>query len=166
MTLQQFNSLPQPEALSELLRCCGSSRWAELMASRRPYPSLARVLSISDEVWNSLSPADWREAFSCHPKIGDVSGLKQKFAGTAEWESNEQSGLSVAADDVLQRLADGNRTYEKKFGYIFIVCATGKSAPEMLMLLEKRLMHDPASEIHVAAGEQAKITKLRLEKLL
>ena len=166
MTLQQFNSLSLPEILSELLRCCGSRRWAEMMAARRPFPSVEVLLTCAEELWNGLSHDDWKEAFSHHPRIGDVGKLKEKFAATAEWASKEQSGVALASDDVLQSLAGKNSTYEKKFGYIFIVCATGKSAAEILSLIEERLGNDPGTEIRVAANEQSKITKLRLEKLL
>src|SRR5258706_1048743 len=166
MTLQHFNSLSQPEVLSELLRCCGSRRWAEMMAARRPFPSVEVLLTCAEELWNGLSHDDWKEAFSHHPRIGDVGKLKEKFAATAEWASKEQSGVALASDDVLQSLAGKNSTYEKKFGYIFIVCATGKSAAEILSLIEERLGNDPGTEIRVAANEQSKITKLRLEKLL
>jgi 2-oxo-4-hydroxy-4-carboxy-5-ureidoimidazoline decarboxylase len=165
MTLQQFNSIPQPEVVAELMRCCGSTRWAGLMAARRPFPSMELLLTSAEELWNGLSPDDWKEAFSHHPRIGDVGKLREKFAATAEWASKEQSGVSLAAEDVLVSLAEKNRTYEKKFGYIFIVCATGKSARELLELLDARLMNDPPSELHMAAAEQLKITRLRLNKL-
>lgn len=165
MTLDDFNVLPRAEALSEILRCCGSRRWAELMISRRPYSATSGLLQAADDVWNSLSPEDWKEAFSHHPKIGDIKNLKEKFAPTAQWASGEQAGVADAAEEVLQQLADGNRHYERKFGYIFIVCATGKSAGHILEMIMKRMGNDPVAELRLAAGEQAKITKLRLEKL-
>jgi 2-oxo-4-hydroxy-4-carboxy-5-ureidoimidazoline decarboxylase len=105
------------------------------------------------------------EAFEHHPKIGDINSLKEKYPNTKEWASDEQAGINVASEEVLHAVAKGNEDYEKKFGYIFIVCATGKSAGEMRQILESRLMNNPDEEIQIAAEEQNKITKLRLEKL-
>ncbi|RZK26134.1 MAG: OHCU decarboxylase, partial [Hymenobacter sp.] len=113
-----------------------------------------------------LSEADWREAFTHHPKIGDVSALREKFASTATWAAGEQGAVRQASQSTLEALAAGNEAYAQRFGYIFIVCATGKSAAEMLALLQARLPHEPAQEIKIAMSEQAKITRLRLEKLL
>jgi 2-oxo-4-hydroxy-4-carboxy-5-ureidoimidazoline decarboxylase len=165
MTLNEFNRLTTDEAMKDLLRCCGSRRWAEQMAARRPYAALDAIVTAADEVWSRLDPADWHEAFRHHPKIGDVESLRKKFASTANWASGEQSGVSGASDDVIQGLAEGNEDYESKFGYIFIVCATGKSATEMLAILRARLLNPPETELKVAASEQAKITGLRMEKL-
>jgi 2-oxo-4-hydroxy-4-carboxy-5-ureidoimidazoline decarboxylase len=113
-----------------------------------------------------MGEADWREAFTHHPRIGDVSKLREKFASTATWSSQEQKGVSGASEETIQALAQGNRAYEEKFGFIFLVCATGKSAEEMLALLRERMPNDAAAELRIAAGEQAKITRIRLEKLL
>jgi 2-oxo-4-hydroxy-4-carboxy-5-ureidoimidazoline decarboxylase len=124
------------------------------------------LLQTAEEIWYSCKEDDWKEAFTHHPKIGDIDSLKEKFTSTAQWASGEQSGVNVAAQDILEALVTGNNMYEKKFGYIFIVCATGKSAKEMLDLLLARLRNDPQKEIQIAMGEQNKITKLRLEKLL
>lgn len=162
---RKLDACAPDEARENLTRCCGSSRWVEAMMARRPFRDDAAVFSASDEIARGLSREDWLEAFSHHPRIGDIESLKKKFASTATWASSEQSGASQAAPEVLQRLADGNTAYEKRFGHIFIVCATGKSAAQMLDLLEKRLPNDPASEIGIAAREQMAITKLRLEKL-
>jgi 2-oxo-4-hydroxy-4-carboxy-5-ureidoimidazoline decarboxylase len=165
MTLDDFNRLSTDEAMKDLLRCCGSRRWAEQVASRRTYRGLDEIFAAADEAWWRLDPADWIEAFSHHPKIGDVDSLRKKFAATANWASGEQSGVQGAGEDVLQGLAQGNRDYESKFGYIFIVCATGKTAPEMLGMLRARLMNDADTELKIASGEQAKITRIRLDKL-
>ena len=119
----------------------------------------------AERAWNACNESDWLEAFSHHPKIGDVSTLREKFAATAAWASNEQSGTRNASDEVLTELADLNNTYEARFGFIFIVCATGKTAEEMLDLLKARIDNYREKEIHIAAAEQLKITKLRLEKL-
>jgi 2-oxo-4-hydroxy-4-carboxy-5-ureidoimidazoline decarboxylase len=137
------------------------------MASARPFADLPELLSEAERVWNALGPADWLEAFSHHPRIGD---LRAKF-GTpdprvAKWAAQEQKGAAGASEETLRRLADGNAAYERKFGYIFLVCATGKTAEEMLGLLESRLGNEPGRELGIAASEQAKITRIRLEKLL
>lgn len=165
MTLREFNALSTDEAIKDLLRCCGSRRWAMQMAARRPYASLDAVLQTADEVWAKMDRADFLEAFSHHPKIGDVASLRAKFAATANWAAGEQAGVQAASEDVLRQLAEGNELYEKRFGYIFIVCATGKSASEMLALLRERLRNRADQEIRIAAGEQAKITRIRLGKL-
>jgi len=132
------------------------------MLRRRPFANTGRLLAAAHEAWADLTQTDWLEAFSHHPKIGDRASLARRFPGTAHLSSREQSGVDAAAADVLDALAEGNRAYEDKFGYIFIVCATGRSAAEMLEMLRARLGNDPAEEIRIAAGEQAKITELRL----
>jgi 2-oxo-4-hydroxy-4-carboxy-5-ureidoimidazoline decarboxylase len=131
-----------------------------------PADDLVELLEDAEEIWFDSSPEDWKEAFAQHPKIGDLDSLKKKFASTAGWASGEQSGVGAASEQTLKALADGNRLYEEKFGYIFIVCATGRSAEEMLGMLQSRLQNKPEEEIKIAADEQNKITKLRLEKLL
>ncbi len=166
MTLDAFNRLEPQAAIDELMRCCGSLRWATIMASSRPFRSEQDLYDAADRVWESLTSEDWLEAFGHHPRIGDVEGLRSKFATTRAWASNEQAGAAVASDEVLEALAAGNRAYEERFGYIFIVCATGKGADEMLAILRDRLDNDPKTELPVAAREQSKITRLRLEKLL
>jgi 2-oxo-4-hydroxy-4-carboxy-5-ureidoimidazoline decarboxylase len=164
--LQRLNELGVEEARAELLRCCGSSRWATAMTARRPFPSPAALFEAADAVWQGQDETAWREAFAHHPKIGDREALRSHFAATAAWADDEQSGARAVAEDVLLALALGNADYERRFGYIFIVCATGKTAPEMLGLLRERLANPPDDELRVAAGEQAKITRLRLQKLL
>ena len=164
--LRRLNEQPATEAREELLRCCGSSRWAEAMTARRPFADERALYAAAEDVWWTLGEADWREAFAHHPKIGDKEALRARFASTRTWAAGEQSGVASATEDVLTALAEGNQTYEDRFGYIFIVCATGRTAPEMLARLRERLPHSPPEEIRIAAGEQAKITRLRLEKLL
>ena len=150
----------------ELLRgCCGATAWVERMTARRPFGSHEGLLRAARDEWFALGPGDWLEAFSHHPKIGDRESLRQRFARTAHLSEREQSGVEGAPEDVLTALAEGNRAYEAKFGFIFIVCATGKSAAEMLQLLRDRLPNPPDVELRVAAEEQAKITELRLLKL-
>jgi 2-oxo-4-hydroxy-4-carboxy-5-ureidoimidazoline decarboxylase len=161
-----LNALPAAEARAELLRCCGSSRWADAMLARRPFADAEALQAEGEAAWNGLLPADWLEAFRHHPRIGDKEALRARFAATRAWAEGEQSGALGASEDVLEALAEGNRAYEERFGYIFTVCATGKSADEMLAALRQRLGHEPEAEIRVAASEQAKITRIRLEKLL
>ena len=149
-----------------LSRCCGSTRWVSGLRARRPFLSRAALFGTAEEVWWHLSDRDWQEAFSHHPRIGaDPEKLRARFARTAEWAQGEQQGVMEASDETLQALGEANRSYEARFGYVFIVCATGKTAAEMLGLLEERLQNLPENEIRIAAGEQAKITRIRLEKL-
>lgn len=166
MTLEELNKISQPQLKEELLKCCGSSTWVKMMMAYFPADSMEGLLEQAEEIWYECSEDDWKEAFAHHPKIGDVESLTKKFASTAQWASGEQSGVNTAATGTITALAEGNRLYEEKFGYIFIVCATGKSAEEMLTLLRDRLTNDPEKEIKIAAGEQNKITKLRLQKLI
>jgi 2-oxo-4-hydroxy-4-carboxy-5-ureidoimidazoline decarboxylase len=166
MTLEELNTISQPQLKQELMRCCGSSSWVKMMMTYFPADNLKELLENAEEVWYICNEDDWKEAFGHHPKIGDVESLKKKFAATAQWASGEQSGVSIASETTIKALAEANRLYEEKFGYIFIVCATGKAAEEMLELLQSRLINDPEEEINIAADEQNKITKLRIEKLL
>jgi 2-oxo-4-hydroxy-4-carboxy-5-ureidoimidazoline decarboxylase len=166
MDIDRLNQLPVLEARDALTRCCGAARWVDGMLSRRPFRDAPDLFDQADRVWQALGPQDWLEAFTHHPRIGDLASLRAKFASTAQWASGEQAGVQSADEAVLEALAEGNRAYEAKFGYIFIVCATGKSAAEMLAILQSRLPNHPELELRIAAGEQAKITKIRLEKLL
>jgi len=165
MTIAQFDHLTEAEKREQLFKCCGSTHWVDLMLTVFPVEGLVNLLQYADEKWLLCGEQDWLEAFTHHPKIGNKSSLKEKFATTASWASNEQSGVSSASDDVIDALAKGNDDYFDKFGFIFIVCATGKSAQEMLDLLVARLPNDWDTEIQIAAEEQAKITAIRLNKL-
>jgi 2-oxo-4-hydroxy-4-carboxy-5-ureidoimidazoline decarboxylase len=179
MRLDTLNALDDDAAARELLRCCGSTAWAARMAAGRPFSSVDQMLDTADSFWNDCTAADWLEAFAAHPRIragraglsaeARADGTRAKVdraAENTEWSSQEQSGARDATDDVRERLARGNRDYEARFGYIFIVCATGKSAGEMLAALERRLRNPPDVEVGIAAGEQRQITRLRLLKLL
>jgi OHCU decarboxylase len=159
MTLRELNALSPSHADREFLRCCGSSRWAGAMTAARPFDSIGAMQIRGAAIWQSLERQDWLEAFAAHPKIGE-----QRNASV--WSTTEQAGMHSADADVKTRMARLNAEYESRFGYIFIVCATGKSPAEMLSLLEARLMHDAATELPIAAGEQRKITALRLAKLV
>lgn len=166
MTLAEFNALPVARAKEELLRCCGCGLWAEAVAAARPFRDKAGLFSACDAAWAKTADKEWLEAFAHHPRIGGKDALRAKFAATTQWAQGEQAGAAAASEAVLDALAAGNAEYEAKFGHIFIVCATGKTAAEMLDLLKSRLPNDARSEIRVAAAEQHKITKIRLEKLI
>lgn len=166
MTLEQFNQLDDSEKAAQLELCCGSQAWKESILKKFPFETERELLLAADECWQDGAESDWKEAFLHHPKIGDLESLRQKFASTASLALGEQSSVNSASDEILQKLKRGNEDYEAKFGYIFIVCATGKSAAEMLEILELRLKNDPATEIMIAMQEQSKITGLRLKKLL
>jgi 2-oxo-4-hydroxy-4-carboxy-5-ureidoimidazoline decarboxylase len=153
------------EAVRSFRRCCGAQKWIEKMIGERPFVSITELFEKADRFWAEMGKEDILEAFTHHPKIGDLDNLKKKFNITAQWEMGEQAGVAAANDQVITDLAKGNDDYEKKFGYIFIVCATGKSAEEMLSILQSRLPNDPATELKASAEEQRKITRLRLEKL-
>ncbi len=166
-------SEPKLAALNErvdidaLMRCCGSRRWAKAMLAARPFASSAHLFGVAEVVWWRLGDGDWREAFADHPKIGvNAASLREKFAPTAAWAAGEQAGVSGSTEETLTALADGNQAYEKHFGYIFIVCATGLTAADMLHRLRARMDNTADYELRVAAGEQAKITRIRLGKLL
>ncbi|MBZ5559298.1 MAG: 2-oxo-4-hydroxy-4-carboxy-5-ureidoimidazoline decarboxylase [Acidobacteriia bacterium] len=158
MQLEDLNALDADAAARALQRCCGSTRWAREMTAARPFASAEAMTAKADAIWASLDPADWLEAFASHPRIGERS--------PSAWASEEQTQALTAPEAARARLAHANREYEARFGYIFIVCATGKGAAEILGLLERRLTNEPAAELTVAADEQRKITRLRLARLL
>ena len=136
------------------------------MLRARPFSSAQALHETADQVWAGLGPEDFREAFSRHPEIGaNIEELRQKFGATQDLSRAEQASVSQAGEATLQALARFNASYRARFGYSFIVCATGKSAREMLSLLQSRIDHAPEVELAVAAAEQAKITRLRLEKI-
>lgn len=166
MTLEELNALPEAEAREAFARCCGATRWVEQMVARRPYVSLRLLLGIAHGFWTGLGPEDWREAFTHHPRIGDLASLERRFASTADLASREQAAVAAASRVVLEALAEGNRAYEERFGYIFIVFASGRTADEMLALLKDRLANDPGIELGIAAKEQWKIMRLRLDTML
>lgn len=164
--LKRLNSLARREAEAELMKCCGSARWAHSLADARPFESVHELLTKADSVWWSLDGADWLEAFSHHPKIGERAAKQTVAVEAQNWSEEEQSGARDAAAETLAVLAQVNHDYERRFGYIFIVCATGKTSEEMLALLRERIHNEPETELRIAAEEQRKITDLRLRKLL
>ena len=164
--LAWLNSLSADEAAQELLKTCGSKRWAREMADARPYSTLETLLATANDVWCSLDQSDWHEAFRSHPKIGEKKAAGKVSAQSQQWSGQEQSGVANASQETVSTLASLNHEYEQKFGYIFIICATGKTSDEMLSALRERLQHDPETELPVAGAEQSKITELRLRKML
>lgn len=168
MRLVEFLNAKSTEELVEtFLRCCGSTRWAKQMANSAPFSSRNDLHLTAIGIWNALGKEDYLEAFKAHPQIGaSIEDLRKKFSKTSDWSSGEQSGMQVASEQTLQALKVANAQYLDRFGYIFIVCATGKSAEEMLAIVQARLLNDPKEELLIAAKEQEYITTIRLEKLL
>ena len=164
--IENINNLSKNIQQIELEKCCGSSYWIQTMLESSPFSNKESLHNICDEAWNKCTEEDYLEAFTHHPQIGDIKSLKIKFANTSNWASNEQKGTSLASDEILNQLKSDNDAYLKKFGFIFIVCATGKSAEQMLNLLNERLPNKRDKELKIAAAEQNKITHLRLDKLL
>jgi 2-oxo-4-hydroxy-4-carboxy-5-ureidoimidazoline decarboxylase len=165
MELKRINELSSSDAAEAFRKCCGSESWTQAMVQARPYASDQALLETAEKSFGELKRPDWLEAFAAHPKIGDIKSLKEKYGATKNWAQNEQSGVQGISDEVASDLAASNEEYHRKFGYIFIVCATGKSANEMLSMLKDRLKNDAETELPIAAEQQKKITYLRLEKL-
>jgi OHCU decarboxylase len=163
--LDQLNKLNASDATTEFLKCCGSQNWANRMVASRPFSTLEEMCSKASEIWWSLNSSDWLEAFRSHPKIGERKAATDVSSQSLSWSSQEQSGVAIAQEQTLSELSRLNRDYEEKFGYIYIVCATGKSSEEMLDILKSRIDNQPDQELHIAAGEQEKITDIRLRKL-
>ncbi|WOH36049.1 2-oxo-4-hydroxy-4-carboxy-5-ureidoimidazoline decarboxylase [Thalassotalea fonticola] len=166
MNLEKLNNFTDEQATHTFMQCCTSTTWVNAMVNARPFADERAIANQADLAWQELAEADYLEAFEGHPKIGDVSSLRAKYANTKELAGNEQGLVKEANDDVLEVLSQGNTDYEKKFGFIFIVCATGKSAKQMSDLLQARLPNDKATELINAAEEQRKIFQLRIDKAL
>ena len=162
---ERINAATPEEAAATLHRCCASARWVERVLARRPFASFGELQAVAKEAWSGLDRADYLEAFAQHPRLGaDPARLRERFV-TADWSTREQAGVTSADAATLEALRVRNAAYEERFGYVFLVCAAGKGAREVLTLLEQRIGNDPETELGVAAAEQAKITELRLEKL-
>lgn len=166
MRLEDLNQLSVSDASHTFMQCCTSSTWVNKMVAARPFSGIKAVKKAADDAWIALSEVDYLEAFEGHPKIGDVSSLRAKYANTKELAGNEQGLVKEANDAVLEVLSQGNSDYEAKFSFIFIVCATGKSAKQMSDLLQARLPNNKAQELINAAEEQRKIFQLRIDKAL
>jgi 2-oxo-4-hydroxy-4-carboxy-5-ureidoimidazoline decarboxylase len=160
-----LNAHTREDAAALLLRCCGSARWVDGMLQRRPFASREALHAAADQAWAVLTRDDYLEAFAGHPRIGETAPAHGRLEPTAAWSRDEQSVASRGDADTQRALRLANGAYEARFGFVFLVCATGKTAGEILALLEARLHNDPEVEIGVAASEQSKITHLRLEKI-
>jgi 2-oxo-4-hydroxy-4-carboxy-5-ureidoimidazoline decarboxylase len=165
VAVPRFNVMPEAQAAELLASCCGSSRWVREMLARRPFRSRDQLLEAAVIVWGSLDPGDWREAFSHHPRIGERTGAVPQTARGAAWSAGEQAGMDSAGASLKHELAAVNLEYEARFGFVYIVCATGKTANQMLNLARTRLRHEAGMELATAAKEQEKIMRIRLETL-
>lgn len=166
MLLKELNNLSLPDLETKLEQCCASTKWYKTLAAKFPFENEMILQQTADEIWAQCQEADYLEAFAGHPKIGDVNSLAEKFKATKKWAGNEQELVNEASMQVIEALAKGNSDYEKRFGFIFIVFATGKTAQQMLDLLLERLPNPREKELQIAAAEQHKITTLRIQKLL
>jgi OHCU decarboxylase len=164
--LERLNRLSKTDAETELLKCCGSREWARLVTAERPFEGVDDLIARSDRAWWSLEPRDWLEAFQSHPKIGEKKAARAVAVEAQRWSEDEQSGIRNSAQETIAALAKLNRMYEEKFGFIFIVCASGKSSEEQLENLRQRLNNGPDQEFRIDAAEQAKITQLMLIKMI
>jgi OHCU decarboxylase len=156
--LAALNRLDEEALGRELRRCCGSTAWVQGMLAARPFPTPFDLRDAADRIWQTLMPEDWLEAFAAHPRIGEPAPDR--------WSQQEQAGASTASSATLDALAEANKRYEARFGHIFIVCATNRSADELLKAARARIANDPQTELLIAAEEQRKITRLRLDNLL
>jgi OHCU decarboxylase len=164
--LKKLNAMPAAEAEAALFDCCGSKQWARRMTKRRPFDDSKKLFEAADRIWWALPREDWLEAFRAHPKIGERVAKKRGDSQAQAWSQQEQAATAAAPAGIQRELAAFNRAYADRFGYIFIVCATGKKSEEMLALLRQRLQNDPVAELRIAAEEQRRITRIRLEKML
>lgn len=164
--LVHWNALEEDAAAAVILPCCGSRRWARELAQARPFADDQELIERSGAIWRGLAPVDWDEAFRTHPRIGERKAMEAATQQSAAWSREEQSGVSQTDAEIRVALERGNRFYEERFGRVFLVCATGKSAAEMLSMLERRLNNDPQTELREAVEQQRQITQLRLRKWL
>jgi len=165
-SLESLNRLPRQKAIKTFMDCCGSQKWAQQMTERRPFAEESELFAAAGRIWSELTEKDWLEAFRHHPPIGGKHAKAKQSANASRWSAKEQSTAQAASRDVLEELAAANRRYAEKFGYVFLICATGKNSEEILNALRRRMPNDPETELRLAAEEQRKITRLRLEKLL
>lgn len=163
--LSAWNQAEESSATEAMLACCAARRWAQAIVALRPYSSVESLSLTADEVWSTMEEPDWLEAFAAHPRIGERK-VADVATAASEWSQREQSSTATAPQQVLADLAARNREYEERFGFTYIVCATGKSAEEMLAILERRLNNDRGTELREAAEQQRQITQIRLGKWL
>lgn len=165
MLVSEFDDLSDGAAAQLLTSCCGAKGWVGGMLARRPFGAMEQLLDAADELWLGLSESDWREAFDHHPRIGTRTSAAPQDTRARTWSSQEQAGMDAASTATRERLRAANALYEARFGYICIICAAGRSADELLSITHARLANEPAAEIHIAAEEQRRITRLRLARL-
>jgi 2-oxo-4-hydroxy-4-carboxy-5-ureidoimidazoline decarboxylase len=165
LILARWNAADPKPALETMLDCCGAQRWAAAMVDRRPIASENQLHEMAGDIWNSMTEPDWLEAFACHPKIGERKAPHASHQSST-WSGQEQSSIQAASDAILTALGEGNARYEGKFGFTYIVCATGKSPEQMLSLLESRLANTRECELSEAARQQKQIMHIRLRKWL
>lgn len=163
--LDAWNKADEATAFDAMIACCGATRWASAMVALRPLASVAELSEAADRVWSTMDEADWMEAFACHPRIGERNAA-HAIAKSAAWSKQEQSSAASAETNVLAEIAKGNTRYEERYGFTYIVCATGKSAEELLAILKRRLESNRDAELRVAAEQQRQITQIRLGKWL
>jgi 2-oxo-4-hydroxy-4-carboxy-5-ureidoimidazoline decarboxylase len=166
VTVEELDRLPADSAAHQLEACCGSARWVAAMVARRPFGTEQAAHRAAKEIWSGLGPADWKEAFAHHPRIGERDGAHPQGSRGRAWSAQEQAGVRTADPGLAERIRQVNREYEARFGFIYIVCATGLGPAELLARARARLGNHPATELEVAAAEQLKITLLRLDRLL
>jgi OHCU decarboxylase len=163
--LSAWNAASPEAATAALLSCCAAKRWAEALIAKRPYANNQELFAAADEAWANMQEPDWMQAFRAHPRIGERK-VEHATAQSKQWSSQEQSAVDQAQAEILAELAAGNQRYEETFGFTYIVCATGKSAEEMLAILRRRSSSDRETELHEAAEQQRQITQIRLRKWL
>jgi 2-oxo-4-hydroxy-4-carboxy-5-ureidoimidazoline decarboxylase len=163
--LERWNKADEGEALRAMIACCGAERWAKAIVALRPIGSVVELSLAADRVWSAMEEADWMEAFACHPRIGERKAARASAKSQA-WSREEQSSAEDAAEAVMAELAAGNALYDERFGFTYIVCATGKSVEEMLSILNRRLANERTAELREAAEQQRQITQIRLGKWL
>jgi OHCU decarboxylase len=163
--LAAWNAADDVAAVEAMISCCGSRRWAAAMVASRPIESSERLRDTADRIWSTMEVPDWIEAFACHPRIGERKAA-HATAKSKEWSRQEQASADGADYDVLERLAKCNAEYEERFGFTYIVCATGKNGDDLLAILERRLKSDREAELREAAEQQRQITQIRLRKWL
>jgi OHCU decarboxylase len=164
--LDRLNTLPPADAIARLRDACGARRWAEAVAAARPFADGGALGAASEAAFDALGADDWEEAFAAHPRIGESAAASHQSERGRSWSAGEQSRAAAAGDGVRAALAEGNRRYAERFGRTYIVCATGRTAEELLAILESRLGNEPEEELRVATREQRRITRLRLDKML
>lgn len=161
----RWNGADQASALESMLACCAAHRWAAAMVATRPVDDADKLIATANAIWGVMEEPDWMQAFAAHPRIGG-RGARHASAMSLEWSRGEQSSTVLAPDQIITELAEGNAQYEERFGFTYIVCATGKSAEEMLAILQRRLRNDRQTELREAAEQQRQIMQIRLRKWL